>query len=146
MRSPIAFFLVPFMCVWSGFSLGGIYGSQIVKGHFQLGPSLFGIPFLIGTLVFGSIALLSVAGRSEVRVRGEHAEAFTGVGPLGLRRRFLMSEVTRVREDVVGYSNSTPIYAIVLEGSRRIRVGVGVSDARRQFMFGVLRALVEGKA
>src|SRR5512137_2776592 len=26
-RSPIAFFLVPFMCVWSGGSLGGIYGS-----------------------------------------------------------------------------------------------------------------------
>src|SRR4051812_4884970 len=25
-RSPIAFFLVPFMTVWSGFSLGGIYG------------------------------------------------------------------------------------------------------------------------
>src|SRR5436309_979617 len=28
-RSWGAFFLVPFMCVWSGFSLGGIYGTQI---------------------------------------------------------------------------------------------------------------------
>ena len=26
-RSPEAFFLVPFTCVWSGGSLGGIYGS-----------------------------------------------------------------------------------------------------------------------
>lgn len=30
-RSWIAFFLVPFMIVWSGASLGGIYGSQIYK-------------------------------------------------------------------------------------------------------------------
>jgi hypothetical protein len=35
-RSPIAFFLVPFMCIWSGFSLGGIYGTQFSKGHFNL--------------------------------------------------------------------------------------------------------------
>src|SRR5215467_9996648 len=31
-RSSGAFFLVPFMCVWSGGSLGGIYGMQIAKG------------------------------------------------------------------------------------------------------------------
>src|SRR5438445_11552164 len=36
-RSAIAFVLVPFMCVWSGGSLGGIYGSQIMSGKFNLG-------------------------------------------------------------------------------------------------------------
>ncbi|MBI2477147.1 MAG: hypothetical protein HYV60_00350, partial [Planctomycetia bacterium] len=51
-RSRAAFFLVPFMCVWSGFSLGGIYGTQIAKGEFNLGMSLFGIPFVLGTLLF----------------------------------------------------------------------------------------------
>ena len=40
-RHPIAFFLVPFMCVWSGFSLGGIYGSQIVQGKFDHPRSVF---------------------------------------------------------------------------------------------------------
>ena len=45
-RSPIAFFLVPFMCVWSGGSLGGVYGSQVLNGEFDLGISLFGIPFI----------------------------------------------------------------------------------------------------
>ena len=40
-RSGAAFFLVPFMLVWSGFSLGGIYGSQIVAGKFNLMMSLF---------------------------------------------------------------------------------------------------------
>src|SRR5687767_8011351 len=46
-RSGVAFFLVPFMCLWSGGSLGGIYGSQIVKGDFNLAMSLFGLPFLL---------------------------------------------------------------------------------------------------
>lgn len=47
-ESPIAFFLVPFMLVWSGGSLGGIYGTQIANGHFNLFLSLFGIPFCNG--------------------------------------------------------------------------------------------------
>ncbi|WP_322550204.1 hypothetical protein [Flavobacterium psychraquaticum] len=51
-RSPIAFFLVPFMLVWSGGSLGGIYGSQIKNGEFNLLISLFGIPFILGSLLF----------------------------------------------------------------------------------------------
>ena len=68
-RHPIAFILVPFMCVWSGFSLGGIYGSQIAQGRFNLFESLFGIPFIIGTLIFGSMALMSVCGKVIVRVR-----------------------------------------------------------------------------
>ncbi len=56
MRHPMAFFLVPFMCVWSGFSLGGIYGTQIVQGRLNLFMSLFGIPFILGTLLFGTLA------------------------------------------------------------------------------------------
>jgi hypothetical protein len=35
-RHPIPLFLVPFMCVWSGGSLGGIYGSEFVHGTFDL--------------------------------------------------------------------------------------------------------------
>ena len=42
-------FLVPFTAVWSGFSMFGIYGSQILKHQFDLKLSLFGLPFLIGT-------------------------------------------------------------------------------------------------
>src|SRR5205814_5386880 len=69
-RSPAAFFLVPFMCVWSGGSLGGIYGTQIVEGEFNPLLSLFGIPFVLGTLLFGSIAVMSVVGKVVVMVDG----------------------------------------------------------------------------
>src|SRR4051812_39865012 len=58
-RSGLAFFLVPFMCVWSGFSLVGIYGTQIAAGEFRLAQSLFGIPFLLGTIFMGAGAIMS---------------------------------------------------------------------------------------
>ena len=82
-RSPIAFFLVPFMCVWSGFSLGGIYGMQIIEGEFNLLLSLFGIPFVLGTLLFGSIAIMSVCGKITLTVNGQTGKLFEGVGPIG---------------------------------------------------------------
>jgi hypothetical protein len=47
-RSGAAFFLVPFMTVWSGLSLGGIYGMQLINGEFDPVLSLFGIPFVLG--------------------------------------------------------------------------------------------------
>jgi len=89
-RSAAAWFLVPFMCVWSGFSLGGIYGTQLYKGEFNLVMSLFGIPFLLGSLFFGSFALMALCGKYILEVRGD--EFRCRVGFLGLywttRRRW----------------------------------------------------------
>ena len=89
-RSAIAWFLVPFMCVWSGGSLGGIYGTQIYKGEFNLFQSLFGIPFLLGTIFFGSFAMMALCGKHVLEVRGD--ELRHRVGFLGLywttRRRW----------------------------------------------------------
>jgi len=96
-RSPIAFFLVPFMCVWSGGSLGGMYGTQFSKGQFDLGQSLFGIPFILGTLLFGSIAVMSVCGKVTVTVDGDEGVIFAGAGPIGWRRRFNWRNVTSIR-------------------------------------------------
>ena len=79
-RSALAFFLVPFMCVWSGVSLGGIYGTQIVSGQFNPVLSLFGIPFLIGTLVIGWLALMSIGGKVLVAAEDDNGFVFVGVG------------------------------------------------------------------
>src|SRR4051812_10763885 len=61
-RSPMALVLVPFMCVWSGLSLGGIYGSQIVSGKFNPVMSLFELPFLAGSLIFWAWTAMTVFG------------------------------------------------------------------------------------
>lgn len=141
-RSPVAFFLVPFMCVWSGFSLGGIYGTQIAKGEFNLGMSLFGIPFVIGTLLFGGLALMTVCGRIDVIVADTAGRLFTGVGPFGWTRRFEWSEVTRIEEDVLGYQHSgSNGHVISLVGKTRLRFGSMMSDARRYFLLQGLRVL-----
>ena len=44
------FFMVPFTAVWGGGSMFAIYGTQIIKHHFDLKASLFGLPFLFGTI------------------------------------------------------------------------------------------------
>ena len=138
-RSPIAFFLVPFMCVWSGGSLGGIYGTQIAKGHFELAPSLFGIPFFIGTLFLGSLTLMSVFGKVVVKVRGDEGVVFIGVGPVGWSRRFNWRRVSGIRLTEKWGNRGTTSQQITLEGEKRIDFGTGLSNERIDFLFGTLR-------
>jgi hypothetical protein len=139
LRSPIAFFLVPFMCVWSGGSLGGIYGTQIAKGHFDLTQSLFGIPFLLGTLLFGSIAVMSVCGKVAVKVDGEAGVIFTGVGPVGWRRRFNWRGVTAIHCTEKTGNRGATSEQITLEGEKRMNFAGGVKTERLDFMLAMLR-------
>lgn len=138
-RSAAALFLVPFMCVWSGASLGGIYGSQIMKGKFELGQSLFGIPFLLGTLLFGSIAVMAVVGKIVVRVDGKNGEVFTGVGPIGWRRKFQRDDVTGVRRSQRRGSKGQVSDQITIEGRKTINFGAGMKTERMTFMLAALR-------
>jgi hypothetical protein len=138
-RSPIAFVLVPFMCVWSGFSLGGIYGTQIAKGKFDLMQSLFGIPFLIGTLLFGSFALMAACGKVLVRMDGKNGEVFTGVGPVGWRRRFQKDGVTGVRRTERVNDKGGVSHQITIEGRKPIQFAFGLPAERLNFLLGTLR-------
>ena len=81
-------FLIPFTAAWGGFSLTGIYGTQFKRGHFDLGQSLFGLPFLFGTVVLCSLIMFLLFGRWEIKLRRGEGTVFTGVGPAGWRRRF----------------------------------------------------------
>jgi len=143
-RSYAALFMVPFMCVWSGFSLGGIYGSQIVNGKFELEQSLFGIPFVLGTLLFGSLAAMTVCGKSTLTVRDDQAESFVGIGPVGWRRRFEWSGITSVTEGNI--SNEYPGKqggCICLENNgTRMRIASSVTEERRNFMIRALRKML----
>jgi len=141
-RSPVAFFLVPFMCVWSGGSIGGIYGTQIASGKFDLTMSLFGIPFLLGTLLFGSIALMAVCGKVVVKLSRENSSIFLGVGSIGWTRRFNWSEMDKISETPsnVQYPGGQGV-GITLEGKTRIKFGTNLSEKRRYFMLNALKSL-----
>lgn len=97
-RSAAAFFLVPFMLVWSGGSLGGIYGSQIKNGEFNLLISLFGIPFILGSLLFWSLALMAIWGKVEITLNNKGGKIFTGIGSIGKTKHFLWSDVSTIKE------------------------------------------------
>jgi hypothetical protein len=83
-RSGIAFFLVPFTLFWAGGSLGGIYGTQIAKGEFSLVMSLFGIPFLAGSVILIALTVMTVWGRCVVELAGGRFSIRTGA--LGVYR------------------------------------------------------------
>lgn len=140
-RSPIAFFLVPFMCMWSSGSLGGIYGSQIAKGEFNLMASLFGIPFILGSILFWTFALMAICGKVEVSI-GRISHVFVGVGRIGWTRTFDWSTVQSIREDRLninypgGHQN-----LIVMDGKERLKFGSGLNEKRMFFVLSVLKLL-----
>lgn len=140
-RSKAAFFLVPFTLVWSGFSLGGIYGSQLVKGHFALVPSLFGLPFLIGSIFLVGATLMALWGHIVIEKKGEWLECLTGVGPIGFRKRARWSAIGVVREEQAAWrNNGQPQWRLLLEGDERVSIATGLSVEHR---FYVVRKLNE---
>jgi hypothetical protein len=142
-RSPIAFFLVPFMLVWSGGSLGGIYGSQILRGDFNPTMSLFGIPFIIGSVLFWSFALMAIWGKVELTLDRMGGSIFTGVGNVGLTKKFKWEEVSTIKERQTNVrfpgSNGNEIQ---LEGKKRISFGSNVNDSRKYYLFRTLKQII----
>ncbi|HLY43153.1 MAG TPA: hypothetical protein VKR52_18205 [Terracidiphilus sp.] len=146
-RNWFAIFIVPFTCVWSGGSLGGIYGTQIAKGHFALGPSLFGIPFLIGSCFLISWCVMSVAGQVVITRNLNQLSIFTGVGPIGWTRHYAFSDFRTAREDfsryTAGWNRNGGV--IRLEGQRGIGFGSMLTTERRYFLIGILRSALSGQ-
>lgn len=148
-RSWVALFLIPFSLVWSGGSLAGIYGSQILSGEFDIFVSLFGIPFLLGSFLLWGMALMMVVGREEITLTNEGGHIFTGVGKIGQNKRFLWSEINSVREDVSisrsSKGGTSTTHYISLEGQKQIRFGSYLSSEKRYYMLKTLEELIKNR-
>jgi hypothetical protein len=147
-RSYIAFFLVPFMCAWSGFSLGGIYGSQIMKGKFDLFMSLFGIPFILGTIVLGCIALMSICGKLQITVQDGVGKVFLGALGIGWTRKFNWNEISNIDETTtnVRHPGNLTGHQICLNGKTQICFGGELNNPRRYYLLQALKILRDRKA
>lgn len=145
-RSAAAFFLVPFMIVWSGGSLGGIYGSQLYEGEFDVERSLIGIPFFLGTLLFGSFALLTVIGRTVIKkdeMDHDAGSIFLGIGPVGWTSRFRWSEVRGIDETYASGRRGNQSKQITLRIDKGdIQFGSMLSEKRRRYVLHALKQLV----
>ncbi|MEX2217616.1 MAG: hypothetical protein WD749_02555 [Phycisphaerales bacterium] len=104
---------------------------------------VFLAPFIaIGAMLAGVVATLLV-GRVEVRVRSDSASAFTGVGPLGWRRRF---DPLHVRQVSIGQTtwkqNDQTRPVIVIEGESAIRIGSLLTETRRNWLGAALQEIL----
>lgn len=125
--SALLLFIIPFTAVWSGGSMWGIYGQQISSGTFDLGKSLFGIPFLIGTIILVSLILSLLLGAWKITLHNGQGTVFFGIGPLGWTRRF-----TYNRDTQVGFRNSS----VRVNNVQQKRILIQNGDA--EFIFGSL--------
>lgn len=140
-RSSSALFFIPFALFWSGGLTVLFYGSQIVKGHFDWAGALFSLPFLLGACVLILTCLMMTLGRVTVRVRDQEGEVFTGVGPIGWRRRFRLGEVRGVRFGTANWQqNGQLVRQLWIETSgKTLKFASSVARERQDFLLGVLR-------
>ncbi len=129
-RSCIAFFLVPFTLFWAGGSLGGIYGTQIAKGEFNLMMSLFGLPFLAGSVFLVAVTVMAVAGRCVVELEGGKFSVRTGAFGVYRTKSAAWDDVLSCRLTEAtsrGRSSYTTTYQVevAVERGEPLRFGVG---------------------
>ncbi|MDW7693631.1 hypothetical protein R9C00_02660 [Flammeovirgaceae bacterium SG7u.111] len=113
--------------------------------------SLFGIPFLIGSVIFWSLALMSIWGKVEVTFDKRGGKVFTGLWQIGLTKRFAWEDISKVTEAQSGYSakngfkNRTSGTVIRLEGKKRISFGVGLNESRRYYLLMAVKNILGKK-
>ena len=134
--SPVVFFLIPFTAMWSGLSMTGIYGSQITKGQFDPRLSLFGLPFLLGTVGLVSAILFCLFGRRTLTLCRGEARYFSGVFGIGRHKRFRYDATSKVSDnDKSSYSVNdrtvTSIAVTTRESANKVRIfAIDDADAR----------------
>lgn len=142
-RSPIAFFLVPFMTVWTYFTVISMYGGQILSGRFDLILSITGIPFLLGAIVFWGLTLLLIFGKVSLSMDKSGGRIFTGIGIIGKTKIFNWEDVIAVEEKIIrGNKNNTPV--IILRGQlKNITFASMLTAKRRYYIMRTLKLINE---
>jgi len=139
--SPIVFFLIPFTALWSGVSMWGIYGRQFVQGKFDPAQSLFGLPFLFGTIALLVIITYLLFGHWRINVGRGECEIFNGVGPIGRRRRIRLEQESLVRMEASTLKvNNVPQQNVVITtGGEQLKFGATLPVEVRAFLAAVLQ-------
>jgi hypothetical protein len=136
-RSPVLFFLIPFTALWSGGSVGMIYLKPLLQGTpFNVGEALFGIPFLIGTVILLTVISYLFFGRWVIRITGNEGSVFNGVGSLGWTRRIPIDRSSTVTLAACGASvNNQPVPCIRIDtGEKSLSFGAFIKDDSKRFI------------
>ncbi|HSU57347.1 MAG TPA: hypothetical protein VLT36_25115 [Candidatus Dormibacteraeota bacterium] len=131
-----------------GIPLPHWFPSPTSRGHsIPLGMTVFLWLFLTPFIAIGLSTVAGVlsclAGRTEVRIDGQQVSIFSGVGPVGFRKRFPASDVEDVRIEDKRWRNNDGATGrntqIVVETKQKpFKFGSMLSAERRQFIAGAL--------
>ncbi|MEM1422948.1 MAG: hypothetical protein AAGH64_02985 [Planctomycetota bacterium] len=133
-----------------GMGSGG--GSQIPL-VMSIAILLFMLPFIaIGIFTF-VMALTSFFGVLRVRIEGTRGTAFTGVGPIGLRKKFDTSRITDIRieeklsdyRDSEGRSRTRHTRFVEINAGKRLRLASMASEERQDWLAAALHRHVSGR-
>ena len=137
------FFLVPFAALWGGGSVGMIYLRPLLQGKgIPVQEALFGLPFLIGTLVLLGVIAFLIAGRWVIRCEDREGSVFLGVGTWGWTRRFPLEKGGTVTLEYRGASvNNRPVPAVVVRcGGKEVAFGAFLKDDAKRWLAARLAA------
>lgn len=140
-------FLIPFTMFWSGFSMAGIYGSQIWKGEFDPKLCLFGLPFLIGTIVLVTIILFQLFGKTTVTLSKGRVRVFTGLFGKGRAREMDCGPGTTVTLASSNFrsNNVTQMEIVLKSGEQELKFGaMMLTDPAKKYVAAVLRRAAGG--
>lgn len=142
-KSPVLFFLVPFTLLWSGGSLGGIFIAPLMQVK-PVENALFGIPFLIGTVVLLGVIAFLLAGGWRIRVSGNEGTAFCGIA-FGWTRRFILDRTSQITLANCGASvNDKPVPCIRIDtGSTSCAFGAFIHEDSKHYIAARLRQLAQ---
>jgi len=143
--SALLLFFIPFTAIWSGGSMWGIYGQQISRGTFDLGKSLFGIPFLIGTLILVSLILSMLFGAWKITLHNGQGRVFFGMGPLGWTRRFTYNRDTQVglRTSSVRVNNVQQKGILIQNGEAELIFGTLFPEPAKHYIAAAIKKEIE---
>ena len=105
---------------------------------------LFLLPFIaVGLALLGAF-LSTLGGKTELRIARGECEIFTGIGPLGWRKRIAMSEIKDVRIEESGFQSaqtgSRRSFRVVVDtGLKPIYFGSMLTAVRRRFVAGAAK-------
>lgn len=145
--SRVLVFLIPFTAFWSGLSMWGIYGNQFRKGEFDLEQSLFGLPFLLGTVVLLSIITFLFAGKWRITLKKGVGTVFVGVGTLGWTRTFSYNRDTLVsmRMTNVRVNEVSQKGILIRNETADLVFGTMLKEDAKQFITAVIMKEAKGR-
>jgi len=134
-------FWIPMAAFWSLLLAVFLYGAFHSERKVRIELFLFLSPFLLLSLGLWVAALMSICGKVVVEINGRDGTVFSGIGPMGWRRRFDWAQVQKIRISTVYGSGFGNKQRITLEGDRVLGFAKGAKREQLVFLMAMLRLM-----